>query len=136
MNQINTDIFDFTIRSEVKSVNSDQASDNWKAVVLDLMGDLDLYSVTLLLALIAGFMAIFISIAARVKKRNNQNARKLTLISALTGLGFAAFSTIFHFLQGHQSELSWPAFLKAHPSFLVAYAFCLLGLLLIPTRRS
>ena len=113
----------------------DQNSNDWKVVLLDLLGDIDLYSVTLLFAFVAGFTAVFISILARLKNRNAERARKLTLIFALTGLGFAAFSTIFHFWHGHQSELSWPSFLKAHPSFLVAYFLCFLGLLLVPGRR-
>ena len=113
-------------------MNGDQGSNEWKTVLLDLLGDIDLYSVTLLIALVAGFTAVFISILARLKRKNAARARKLTLISGLTGLGFAAFSTIFHFWNCHPSELFWTSFLKAHPSFLVAYSLCLLGLLLTP----
>jgi hypothetical protein len=113
-------------------VNGNEVQSDWKAIVLDLMGDIDLYSVTLLVALVAGFTAVFLSIAGRIRPGSIQRVRKLTLIAAFTGFGFAGFSTIFHFWYGHQSELPWSSFLKAHPSFLVAYFFCLLSLLLIP----
>ena len=106
---------------------------------------MDLYSITLVLALAAGATALGAALVARGRDEETDDSppaparRNWARWAGLLGLFLTALSVTIHFMTGHrpgtESALEWTRFLEEHPSFLVAAALSAAGIVVSAAPR-